>query len=331
MTGYMYYPGCSMDSSGRSYRDSIEAVVQPLGIDLREIEDWNCCGATEYLGLSRTPAYALIARNLALAEQARNGTDTLIAPCSACYLNLSKANHAMVETPSFGALVNDALAAGGLHYTPGAVKVRHLLDVVVNEVGLNTVRERVTRPLRGLKLAPYLGCMVPRPDYDERFADHENPRELDRLLATLGADVIDFPLRTDCCGGHMTQISPSTAFGMIRRLVDAATRAGADMMVTLCPMCQMNIDCFQGEMNQHFGTSYHMPIVFFTQVIGLAFGLEPELVGFGRELVDARPALAHISSEPEPESGPTRVRRPARPKGPALPMPVMPDSDEVRP
>ena len=127
----------------------------------------------------------------------------------------------------------------------------------------------------------------------------------------------------------MTQISPSTAFGMIRRLVDGAERAGADMMVTVCPMCQMNIDAFQGEMNAHFRTDYHMPIVFFTQVIGLAFGLAPEAVGFGREVVDARPALAHISDEPEPETAPARVRRPPRPKGPALPMPLMPDGDEV--
>jgi heterodisulfide reductase subunit B len=331
VTSYIYYPGCSMDSSARSYRDSMDAIAGPLGIDLHEIDDWNCCGATEYLGLSRLPAYALIARNLALAEQASNGTRTLVAPCSACYLNLSKANHAMAESPQFGAQVNDALAAGGMHYTPDSVVVRHLLDVIVTDVGLEAVRSHVTRPLRGLKLAPYLGCMVPRPDYDGHYSDHERPLELDRLLASLGADVVDFPMRTDCCGGHMAQISPSTAFEMMRRLVDAAERCGADMMVTLCPMCQMNIDAFQGEMNSHFKSSYRMPIVFFTQIIGLAFGFAPETVGFGREVVDARPALAHISDEPAPAAEPARVRRPPRPKGPALPMPVMPVSDEEMP
>ncbi len=331
MTSYIYYPGCSMDSSARSYRDSMDAIAGPLGIDLHEIDDWNCCGATEYLGLSRLPAYALIARNLALAEQASNGTRTLVAPCSACYLNLAKANHAMAESPQFGAQVNDALAAGGMHYTPDSVLVRHLLDVIITDVGLETVRSHVTRPLRGLKLAPYLGCMVPRPDYDGRYSDHERPLELDRLLASLGADVVDFPMRTDCCGGHMAQISPPTAFAMMRRLVDAAERCGADMMVTLCPMCQMNIDAFQGEMNAHFKSSYRMPIVFFTQVIGLAFGFAPEAVGFGREVVDARPALAHISDEPAPAAEPARVRRAPRPKGPALPMPVMPVSDEEMP
>ncbi len=331
MTSYLYYPGCSMESSARAYRDSLAAIAGPLGIDLREIDDWNCCGATEYLGLSRLPAYALIARNLALAEQARDGSEAVVASCSACFLNLSKANHAMAESAAFSAQVNEALAAGGLHYTPDAVKVRHLLDVIVREVGLDAVRRRVTRRLRGLKLAPYLGCMVIRPDYDGRWTDRERPSELDRLLVALGAEVVDYPLKTDCCGGHMTQIGPATAFAMIRRLVDGAERAGADLMVTVCPMCQMNIDAFQREMNAYFRTSHQMPIVFFTQVIGLAFGIAPEALGFGRELVDARPALAHISDAPAPPPEPARVRRPPRPKGPALPMPVMPERGDGAP
>ncbi len=328
MSRYLYYPGCSMESSARSYRDSLVAIAGALGIDLREIDDWNCCGATEYLGTSRLPAYALIARNLALAEQATNGTRTLVAPCSACYLNLAKANHAMAESATFGAEVNRALAAGGLHYTPDSVVVRHLLDILVHDVGLEAVRARVTRPLRGLRLAPYLGCMVPRPDYDGRSSDPERPLELDTLLAALGADVVDYPMRTDCCGGHMAQISPPTAFEMMRRLVAAAERTGAHLMVTLCPMCQMNIDAFQGEMNAYFETRHRMPIVFFTQVIGLAFGFEPEALGFGREIVDPRPALANISDEPAPEAEPARVRRAGRPKGPALPMPLMPTVGE---
>ena len=332
MSSYLYYPGCSMDSSAKSYRDSLDAISGPLGLDLLEIDDWNCCGATEYLGTSRTPAYALIARNLAIAEQRTDGSRTLVAPCSACFLNLSKADHAMVESPAFGEQVNAALAAGGLHYDAGSLKVRHLLDVIVHEIGLEAVKAQVTRPLTGLKLAPYMGCMVPRPDYDQRWESHEYPREFDRLLAALGADVVDFPLKTDCCGGHMTQISPPTAFEMIRRLVDNATRAGADMMVTLCPMCQMNIDAFQGEMNHFFKTSYHMPIVFFTQVMGLAFGREPASIGFGRELVDARPALNRIgrAEAKTDQEAPSHARVPRAKKTQALPMPIMSEYDEVK-
>jgi heterodisulfide reductase subunit B2 len=332
VSSYLYYPGCSMESSAKAYHESLHAIAGPLGLGLRELEDWNCCGATEYLGLSRTPAYALIARNLAIAEQAKNGSDTLVAPCSACFLNLSKADHAMGESPAFGTQVNEALAAGGMHYDAGSVKVRHLLDVIVHEIGLDAVKANVKRPLTGLRIAPYLGCMVPRPDYDHRWENHEYPTEFDRLIAALGAEVVDFPLKTDCCGGHMTQISPPTAFEMIRRLVDSASRGGADMMVTLCPMCQMNIDAFQGEMNHHLKANYHMPIVFFTQVIGLAFGMDPASVGFGKEVVDARPALNKIGHQPEvpvEEAGPGHARVPRAKKPQGLPMPIMPGSNEV--
>jgi heterodisulfide reductase subunit B len=325
---YLFYPGCSMESSAIAYSASLIAILEPLEIDLEEIDDWNCCGATEYVGISLTPAYALISRNLALASQQANGTNTVVAPCSACYLNLAKADHYMLERPTLGVKVNKALEAGGLSYQPGSLKIRHLLDVIINDIGLEAVRSKVVKPLKGLKVAPYLGCMVPRPDYENRWSDHEYPTELDDLLKALGAEVIDFPLKTHCCGGHMTQISPSTAFELIRRLVHAADEYEADMMVTLCPMCQMNLDAYQGETNHHFNTNYHMPIIFFTQLMGLAFGLEAEVLGFGSELVDARPALSKIGVE-LPEEGEPTPRRRKRKKQEGLPMPRMPGDEEV--
>jgi heterodisulfide reductase subunit B2 len=209
--------------------------------------------------------------------------------------------------------------------------------VIVDDVGLDEVARHVVRPLHGLKVAPYLGCLVTRPDPDGRWATHEHPREFDRLLAALGADVIDYPLRTDCCGGHMTQIGPDTAYAMLHRLVGTADRLGADLMVTVCPMCQMNVDFYQGEMNRHFGTSFHMPILFFTQLMGLAFGSEPKALGIGSEVVSARAALARIGVEVPPEAEPEAAavpggqpRRPRRDRTPALPMPRMPDDGEAR-
>ena len=323
---YLYYPGCSMESSAKAYNDSLMAIKDSLGLSLEEIHDWNCCGATEYLGVSTTPAYALISRNLALAYKQSNGMDTVVAPCSACYLNLAKADHYMSERPALGVRVNKALAAGGLNYDPGSLKIRHLLDVIINDIGLDAVQAKVTRPLHGLRVAPYLGCMVPRPDYEKRWSDYEYPDELDRLLKVLGAEVIDFPLKTHCCGGHMTQISPSTAFELIRRLISSADQYKADMMVTLCPMCQMNLDAYQGETNQHFHTNYHMPIMFFTQLIGLAFGKDPKELGFGKELVNARQALSRIGVEAPEETPP--ARKPRRAKKQGLPMPVMPGEEE---
>jgi len=321
-----------MESSAKSYNDSLMEVCEPIGLDLEEIRDWNCCGATEYVGISLTPAYALISRNLALAMQQATDTKTVVAPCSACYLNLAKADYFMRERPSLGANVNEALAAGGLHYDPGSLTIRHLLDVIVYDIGLDKVKGAVTRPLQGLRVAPYLGCMVPRPDYERRWSDHEYPNELDRLLKALGAEVIDFPLKTDCCGGHMTQIGPSTAFELIRRLVSAATSYKADIMVTVCPMCQMNLDAYQTEMNNHFHTSYHMPIVFFTQLMGLAFGKDPAKVGFGRELVDTRAALSRVGVELPPSED--EMPKPKKPKKTGLPMPSMrpmPGDEEMQP
>ena len=315
---YLLYPGCSMETSARAYEISLRAVAKIVGLEMEEIEDWNCCGATEYLGISLTPAYALISRNLALASQQANGNRTVVAPCSACYLNLAKADYYMQEQPKLGKMVNEALAAGGLSYKPGSLDIRHLLDVLVYDIGLVNIADKVVRPLKGLRVAPYLGCMVPRPDYEHRWSDHEHPIELDLLLQALGAEVIDFPLKTHCCGGHMPHIGPDTAFELIRRLVSAADNYEADLMATLCPMCQMNLDAYQNETNQHFGTNYQMPVVFFTQLMGLAFGLDPKELGFGTELVSARKALGKIGLEaPEPfELVPPRPR-----KAEGLPMP----------
>lgn len=326
MTKYIFYPGCSMEASAGAYNDSLMAIKDIIGLELQEMHDWNCCGATEYLSISLTPAYSLIGRNLALAHDQAVGTDQLVASCSACYLNLAKADHYMAERPVLGERVNEALAAGGLHYDPGSMKIHHLLEVIINDIGLDTVRSKVTKPLKGLRVAPYLGCMVPRPDYENRWSDHEHPKELDRLLQALGAEVIDFPLKTHCCGGHMTQISPSTAFELIRRLLQSAEQCSADLMVTVCPMCQMNLDAYQAETNQHFHSNYKMPILFFTQLMGIAFGKDPKELGFGRELVSASDAMKRIGVEvPPPEETPAQKKA----KKVGLPMPKMPSDTEV--
>ena len=318
MNDYIYYPGCSMEGSGIAYHESLMVVKKVLGMGLHEIDDWNCCGATEYLGTSTIPAYSLIARNLALAAQQTAGNKTVMAPCSACYLNLVKADHNMAESKVLGGKVNEALAAGGLHYDPGSLTIRHLLDVFINDVGLDTIKSKVTHPLTGMRVAPYLGCMVPRPDYGQHFSDYEQPTELDDLLRALGADVIDYPLKTECCGGHMAQIGPETAYEMIRRLVSTAENRQADIMVTVCPMCQMNLDAYQPETNSFFGTNYQMPIVFFTQLMGLAFGADAKEVGFGRELVSAKKALARIGvAAPAPAASAPRSKKPQ-----GLPMPA---------
>ncbi|MHC4341105.1 MAG: CoB--CoM heterodisulfide reductase iron-sulfur subunit B family protein, partial [Planctomycetota bacterium] len=185
--------------------------------------------------------------------------------------------------------VNEALGAGGLHYEPGSVRVRHLLDVIHTDFGEDGIKAKVKRPLEGLRIAPYYGCQVVRPY--ARFDDPEYPMRMDELFTWLGAEVVDYSVKSHCCGGHMTQISEPEAFELIRRLLHSAAEYKADVIACMCPMCQLNMDAYQGRVNNHFNTDYNLPVIFFTQLVGLAFGFAPEELGFGKEIVPAEPVL----------------------------------------
>ena len=314
MRRYAYYPGCSLERNAAAYDQSFRAVAEVLGIELVEIPDWNCCGATEYFSLDLLPAYALVARNLALVPE---DLDEVVAPCSACYYNLLKTDKNMAAHPELKAAVNEALAAGKLHYEPGRVHSRHALEVVVEDFTLEEIAAHVKKPLRGLRLAAYYGCVTVRP---EGHDDFEYPTRMERLLAALGAEVVDYTLRANCCGGHMTQLDADTAYGMIHYLLYNADKLGVDALVTACPMCQLNLDAYQGQVNSHFGTHFHIPILYFTQMMGLAFGLDPEALGFGQEMVSAEGVLEKFHNPPPEEEEKKKPKRKRRDKE-ALPMP----------
>jgi heterodisulfide reductase subunit B len=314
---YGYYPGCSLERNASAYHESAMEVAKVLNIGFTEVDDWNCCGATEYMAIDMLPAFALISRNLALAANQKANGDHLVAPCSACFLNLSKADRFMRESPDLAAKVNEALAAGGLHYEPGSIRVRHLLDIIVTDIGYDAVAEKVTKPLYNLRLAPYYGCLVVRPVRTTPFDDPEYPTSLDKLMRAVGANVVDYPLKAQCCGGHMTQIKEHTALEIIRRLLKNAADYEADAIVTLCPMCQLNLDAYQENVNKRFGTNYKIPILYFTQLLGLAFGVSPKKLGFGKEFVPAGAALQKIGEEPPPK--PKRRKRSST----ELPMPTI--------
>jgi heterodisulfide reductase subunit B len=202
---------------------------------------------------------------------------------------LKKTDRLMADHPEINAKVNECLAAGGLSYKAGRVTVRHMLDVIVDDVGEEAIRAKVVRPLSGLRLAPYYGCQVVRPIADGDCTEY--PMKMDRLLAWLGADVAPYPLKAHCCGGHMTQISEPQAFELIRRLLQCADDNSADMIMCMCPMCQLNLDGYQARVNGFFGTEFKLPIMYFTQLLGIAFGIDPKKLGFGKELVAAMPVL----------------------------------------
>lgn len=317
---YGYYPGCSLERNASAFHVSALAAAKSLAIELVEIDDWNCCGSSEYISLNRLAAFSLVARNLALAERQPVDGSQLVAPCSACYLNLSKTNETMEKSPHLAEEVNRALAAGGLHYTPGSLRIRHLLDVFVTDVGYEAVAEKVTNPLKGLRVAPYYGCLIVRPALKNAFDGSEQPTTLDRLMKALGAEVVDFPLKAHCCGGHMTQISEPVALGMIRQILKNAADNGADLIATLCPMCQLNLDAYQDSVNRYFKCDFHIPVLYFTQLMGLAFGIPASQLEIGKEFIDARPALAKIGAEAPAPEAPKK-----KPSKEALPMPRMPE------
>jgi heterodisulfide reductase subunit B len=283
---YAYFPGCSLECSSAAYDVSVRAVADLLGIKLVELEDWNCCGATEYFTQDELTACSVIARNLALVDLQ---FDQLVAPCAACYLNLAKVDNLMAEHADMNEKINRALAAGGLRYKPGRVRVRHILDVIHTDIGETAIRDKVVKPLTGLRIAPYYGCQVVRPI--KGVDNTEYPMKMDELFKWLGAEVVDYPVKAHCCGGHMTQISEPQAFELIRRLLQSAVDYHADMILCMCPMCQLNMDAYQSRVNGFFGLNFKIPIIFFTQLLGVAFGIDPKTLGFGKEIVAASPVL----------------------------------------
>jgi heterodisulfide reductase subunit B len=284
---FTYFPGCSLKGLGRSYEESILPVFQLLGLELNELEDWNCCGATAYMAVDEAKAFVLAARNLALAEQ--QGDRPIVAPCSACYLVLNKAKHALAESETMGKRVRRALGTAGLTYK-GTTPVRHPLDILINDVGLEAIRAKVVRPLKGLKVAPYYGCQIVRPY--STFDDQYNPVAMDRLLEALGATVVRYPLKTKCCGGSLTGTVPEAGLRLCYILLKEALTRGADVIATVCPLCQFNLDGYHAQIAATY-EPVRIPTAYFTQLMGLAFGLNERELGLQRALVPLRlPSLA---------------------------------------
>ena len=288
MTHYPYYPGCNLapEGVGRAFDWSIKGVNKVLGLDFKEIPDWNCCGTVPYDTLHEEASFAVCARNLALAE--KMGGD-LVAPCSSCYVFLSRTNQYLAQFPKVKKSVDEALAAGGLEYH-GKVKVRKVLDVYVNDVGLEAITAKVKKNLEGLKVACYYGCQEVRPIFGR---DHpENPKYMDKLVKALGAEPVNFPFKSACCGGSLIISEEDASLELIKKLLDSAVSNGAEVMVTGCPLCQLNVDAYQSLVNRKYKTNYHLPVLFFTQLMGVAFGLEEKELGLKTSIVPAKKALA---------------------------------------
>ena len=286
---YLYYPGCSSEATGKAYDISARALMAKLGVELREIDDWNCCGATSYFSVRELDSFAIAARNLAIAQQ--QGDEDVVAICNACYTALSKTNRYMNESDEVFKAVNGALGAVGRSYD-GTKRVRHVMDVLINDIGLETIADQVSRRLTGIKVAPYYGCQYSRPM--GTFDDPEFPTTMDQLFKALGADVVDYPSKVKCCGGMMMMTKEDAALHMCYELLKSAADRGADVIVAACPLCEMNLEAYQPRVNATFGTNFKIPVMYFTQLAGLAFGVEPHKLAIDKQIVLCDNLLAAI-------------------------------------
>ena len=271
----LYYPGCSQKATARGYEEALLQVAPRLGVELTEIDDWNCCGASLVPAVNKVLALSLSARNLALAERAG---DTVITPCPNCNLSLNKAHDVLVRGGPLADEVRAALAAGGLTYD-GGVRTRHLLEVLVAGAGSDAIRANVSTPLGGLRVAPYYGCQVVRPH--ARGDDPGDPQNLERVIAAVGAEVAPFPLRTTCCGGTLVATRPDVGDRLCGDLLASIRASGATVIVTPCSLCQVTL-----EMAQRRGrrSAPVLPTLNLGQLVGLALGVDTRALGIGRLL-----------------------------------------------
>jgi heterodisulfide reductase subunit B len=291
MKTYGYYPGCSVRSTSKAYERSLLGVFKALGMELKELDDWNCCGATAYFGVDKDMAMAVSGRNLALAE--RQKVDELVAPCAGCYLTLRKANEYLQGHP--GDPINKAMDRVDLHYG-GKVKVQHPLELLATDEGVKAVAAAVKRPLKGWKVASYYGCQLVRPYAD--MDDPYDPQRMDRLMAAAGAEPVPYPYKTRCCGGSLTGTVEDVGQRLVYMLLSEMEKRGANAVATACPLCHFNLDAYQAKVIARFDAGFDqargrtlrpLPILHFTQILGYALGVEPKQLGFA-DLMTPPPA-----------------------------------------
>jgi heterodisulfide reductase subunit B len=291
---YAFYPGCTLHSTGVEFGASTELVCQALGLELVEIPDWNCCGASSAHSVDYRLFLALPARNLAQAQAV--GLEELAIPCAACFSRLAAADLALREDGAFRAEMEALL---GFTYE-GRVRPRNLLDIVANDVTPAALRAPVVQPLAGLKVVSYYGCLLIRPpQYTGQWDDPEHPQSMDQVVGLLGAEAVPWSYGIDCCGGSLTLNRSDVVVHLVDKLVRAAHEAGAEALVTACPMCMANVD---GRQLYRGGSPWPrpakpdyepLPIFYFTELMALAYGLPMQKV-LGRHLVDPRPLLGRL-------------------------------------
>lgn len=284
---YAYYPGCSSHSTARDMHESAAAVARVLGIELVELKGWSCCGATSAHQTDRILSDALPSANLLLAKEM--GLDTVVT-CAACYSRMKTANH---EVQSSQDIRNQVAEVVGQDYD-GSVEVRHFVEILLEDTGLDKIRSQFKKSLNGLKVASYYGCLLVRPSNVTGFDDAENPQSLDKLVTAMGGQSLEWPYKVECCGGGLSLTRADVTARLSAKIVEAAVAEGADCIAVACPMCQSSLDLRRKDIDAVLGKKNTIPVLYITQLLGLCLGIPEKELGLSRLMVPAGDILKSL-------------------------------------
>jgi heterodisulfide reductase subunit B2 len=286
---YAYFPGCSAESTARDLYLSTVAVARALGIEFAEPEGWTCCGTTMAHQVDHDLSLTLAAANLLKVKEM--GLDMAVS-CASCYSRMKIANHEIAAKPKKRASVAAAL---GNDYD-GSVKVRHFVEIVVEDLGIEAFKKALTHSLGGLKVAPYYGCLMVRPPEAAGLDDPENPVYMDRIIAAMGGESLDWPHKVECCGGSLTLTRSDLVVKLSESIIAMAKDSGAQCLAVACPMCQINLDMRQDDIFKAAGRRYDMPIIYISQLMGACLGMSEDALGLNKLIVSPKEAMNHVRS-----------------------------------
>ena len=293
MSKVAYYPGCALEGSGGPYDRSTRALVDKLGLEMKNLADWNCCGAMEVKNIHPMLQTYMSTRNMAIAAE-KMGFDTVMAPCNGCYHNLKKAEYEGATSEKTLQTVQDLARKSGDPVYKGDVRTVHLLEWLMEAIGPEGIKQRMTKSLNGIKIANYYGCMYTRPrqifpekDQGPGSESTHKPHFMDDLLEAAGAVNVDFPLKTACCGGAHTLSDADTSTQLVLNLLQAAEESGADVIATECPTCHSGLEMHQVRAETQFGIKTKVKVLYFTQLLGLALGLSARKLAIHENVSDS--------------------------------------------
>jgi heterodisulfide reductase subunit B len=288
---YALYLGCTIPARFNNYDASTRKVCTVLGIDLEDIEGWGCCGPVHVRSLNHDTFVAMGARNLALAEKMGLPVMTL---CNGCYGSLKETNQALKEDEVLRQKVNEILKNEDLEFK-GTTEVKHLVQVLYNDYGVNKIKEFIQNPFKDLKVAVHYGCHSIRPSEHAEMGDPENPRIVDELVEVTGAESVSWPLKLVCCGAPVLASDEDVAMNLIKRKLDSVKTSGAECTIQICPFCEVQFETMQVRVERDFEVEYGLPALFYPQLLGLALGISPDLLGFNLNRIPGDPIFSKLT------------------------------------